>query len=196
MKKTIASLAFALFSICMNAQTIWTYNVGSCDDPYDYCLEVNIDNGEIYYPVLNFRDTSFARIYPDTVQIDRLKPNYNDGQQTAFVGVNAQGRLQRCPIDSVIIPFSQVTGTKKQETFSGTTNGSGIYTVTFGTAYTVAPNIQANIIGGTDTQLIKITSVSTTGFTVTVVNRVDVLGLLPSYVAVNGAAVDVLITQK
>lgn len=85
---------------------------------------------------------------------------------------------------------------KKQETFSGTTNSSGNYTVTFGTAYSVAPNIQANIIGGSNTNLIKITSVSTTGFTVNVVNRVDVIGLLPTYNNVNGASVDVLITEK
>lgn len=90
----------------------------------------------------------------------------------------------------------RVTGGKRQETYSGSTNSSGVYTVTFSTAYSVAPNIQANIIGGSNTNLIKITSVSTTGFTVTVVNRVDVLGLLPTYSNVNGASVDVLINEK
>lgn len=85
---------------------------------------------------------------------------------------------------------------KKQETFSGTTNASGNYTVTFGASYSVAPNIQANIIGGSNTNLIKITSVSTTGFTVNVVNRTDVVGLLPSYANVNGASVDVICTEK
>jgi hypothetical protein len=85
---------------------------------------------------------------------------------------------------------------KRQETYSGTTSGSGTYTVTFGTSYSSAPNIQAKIVGGTNTNLIKITSVSTNGFTVTVVNRTDVIGLLPSYSNVNGATVDVLITQK
>jgi len=85
---------------------------------------------------------------------------------------------------------------KRQETFSGTTNASGIYTVTFGTAYSVAPNIQANIINATDTQNIRITSISTTGFTVLVRNRTDVIGLLPNYSNVNGALVDVLINQK
>lgn len=84
---------------------------------------------------------------------------------------------------------------KKVETFSGTTNSSGNYTVTFGTAYSATPNIQANIIGGTNTNLIKITSVSTTGFTVNVVNRTDVVGLLPSYANVNGASVQALITE-
>jgi len=85
---------------------------------------------------------------------------------------------------------------KRIETYSGTTNGSGTYTVSFPTAFSVAPNIQANIINGTDTQTIRITSVSTTGFTVLVRNRTDTLGLLPSYSNVASAAVDVLITEK
>lgn len=85
---------------------------------------------------------------------------------------------------------------KKQETFSGSTNASGQYVVTFSTPYTVAPNIQANIINATDTQNIRITSISTTGFTVVVRNRVDVIGLLPTWNNVTGANVDVLVTQK
>jgi len=85
---------------------------------------------------------------------------------------------------------------KRQETYSGTTITAGTYTVTFGTAYSVAPNIQANIINGTDSQNIRTTSVSTTGFTVLVRNRVDVVGLLPTWGNVSGATVDVLITEK
>lgn len=85
---------------------------------------------------------------------------------------------------------------KRQETYSGPTNASGNYTVTFVPAYAAAPNIQANIIGGSNTQTIKITSISTTGFTVNVTNRADVVGLLPSYSNVTGASVDVVITEK
>jgi hypothetical protein len=100
--------------------------------------------------------------------------------------------------------YNQATGAfnipnytgKRRETYSGTTSASGVYTVTFATAFSVAPNIQANIIGGTNTNLIKITSISTTAFTVTVVNRNDVVGILPTYSNVNGAIVDVIITEK
>lgn len=89
------------------------------------------------------------------------------------------------------------TGTSKRvETYSGTSNGSGNYTVTFATAFAVAPNIQANIVNGSNTQIMKITSVSTTGFTVNVTNRTDVLGLLPSYSNVSAASVDVVVTEK
>lgn len=85
---------------------------------------------------------------------------------------------------------------KRQETYSGTTNGSGVYTVTFPTAFSVAPNIQAGITNGTDTQTSRITSISTTGFTILVRNRTDVIGLLPSYANVSGATVDVVVTEK
>lgn len=90
--------------------------------------------------------------------------------------------------------------TKRQETYSGTTSTVssvvGTYTVTFSTAFSATPNIQANIIGATDSQNIRITAISTTGFTVVVRNRTDVVGLLPSWAGVNGANVDVVITEK
>lgn len=85
---------------------------------------------------------------------------------------------------------------KKQETSSGTTNASGQYTFTFAQTYSVAPNVQANIINGTDSQIIRISTPSTTAVTVTVRNRTDVVGLLPSWSNVNGANVDVLVTEK
>lgn len=93
-----------------------------------------------------------------------------------------------------------VTAGKRQETYSGTTNASGVYSVTFGTPYSVAPNIQANIVGGTANQIITMT-VSTTGFTCTVVQRNSVTlltieVLLAATVPVNGGSVDVLITEK
>lgn len=98
------------------------------------------------------------------------------------------------------ISYSNSTGiitlAKRIEPYSGTTNASGQFTVTFSTAYSVAPNIQANIINGTDTQNIRITAISTTGFTVLVRNRTDVVGLLPSWSNVSGASVDVLINEK
>jgi len=97
------------------------------------------------------------------------------------------------------LAYSKLTGAptiKRQETYSGTSNGSGVYSVTFGTAYSVAPNIQVSLNNGTDTQTWRVTSITTTGFSVLVRNRVDVIGLLPTYANVSGAALDVLITEK
>lgn len=92
----------------------------------------------------------------------------------------------------------RVTTGKRQETYSGTSDASGLYTVTFGTSFSAAPNIQANVIGGTTEQVSRIISVSTTGFQVHIFQRATVLSLALSTATtnVNGAAVDVLITQK
>jgi hypothetical protein len=93
---------------------------------------------------------------------------------------------------------------KKSVPYSGVTSGSGgtlgTYTVTFSTAYSVAPNIQANIVGGTPNQTV-VPTVTTTGFTVTAYQRntVNLLStevLLGNTVATNGLNIDVLITEK
>lgn len=139
-------------------------------------------------------------VYGDTVQGDSTPRFYAynvasvaivDGENVlATTGMGDMGRyikLAQVPAPVTI---------KRQEKYSGATNASGNYTVSFGTPYAVAPNIQANIIGGSNTQIIKITSVSASGFTVNVTNRTDVVGLLPTYANVTGAAVDVLITEK
>jgi len=90
---------------------------------------------------------------------------------------------------------------KRQETYSGTTNSSGVYTVTFGTSYSVVPNIQASIINQSSTdQFLRISAISTTGFTINVFERVPTtllgISLLPGSVAnVNGAEVNILVTE-
>lgn len=86
--------------------------------------------------------------------------------------------------------------TKRRETYSGTTNASGVVTVTFGTAFSVAPNIQANLINAADNQNLRITSITTTGFTVLARTRTDALGLLPTWANAPSLAVDILITEK
>lgn len=96
----------------------------------------------------------------------------------------------------------QVLWGKRQEVYSGTTNGSGNYTVTFSTPYSVAPNIQASISNQSAVnQSIRVSSVSTTGFTVNVYQRnsvtlLSVEVLLAATVNVSGATVDVLVTEK
>lgn len=92
-------------------------------------------------------------------------------------------------------PNFTIAKTKRQETYTGSTNASGNYTVTFGTAYSVAPNVIVTPISGVVTESWVVTT-STTGFTVNVKNRVDVVGLLPSFNNVNGRTVDVLVTEK
>ena len=98
-------------------------------------------------------------------------------------------------------PNITVSKNKRQETYSGTTNVSGNYTVTFGTAYSVAPNIQANIVGGTALQRSIITNISTTGFTVQALSQntntlLGIINLVSGTTVINGSSIDVLITEK
>lgn len=102
----------------------------------------------------------------------------------------------------VVTSNGLVTSGKRLELYSGTTDASGNYTVTFGSAYSVAPNIQASITNQSNTnQQIRVVSVSTTGFTINVYQRnavtlLTIEVLLAAVVNVNGATVDILVTEK
>lgn len=91
---------------------------------------------------------------------------------------------------------------KRMVTYSGTTDGSGNYTVVFSTAFSIAPNVQASIVNGTDLQRLKVTALSSTGFTVNVIQQntttVALVGLVivPGTTTVSGASVDVVVTEK
>lgn len=130
------------------------------------------------------RGDSPVRIY----YYDSVSTATADGESIlAATAMGGVGRFIKKSVES--------TG-KRQETYTGTTAGSGTYTVTYGTAYPATPNIQFNINGGTTTNTARLTASSTTGFTITTNNRVEVLGLLPTYPTINGLVVDVLVTEK
>lgn len=84
---------------------------------------------------------------------------------------------------------------KKIETFSGSTNSSGNYTVTFANAYPTVPNVQPQPINPDVRDVCRVTSVSTTGFTINIQRRTDIAGLVPTYSVVNAASVTVLVTS-
>jgi hypothetical protein len=100
------------------------------------------------------------------------------------------------------------TNTKRQEFYSGTSDGSGNYTVVFANPFSVAPNIQCQHTNpSTNMQFIKVTAISTTGFTinayqfsqVTSLPIIGVLGLTllgASTSVFSGAAIDVVVTEK
>lgn len=87
-------------------------------------------------------------------------------------------------------------------TVSGTTNASGVFTYTFPNAYLTPPNVQASVTNQTNpNQQLRVSSVTTTGFTVNVYQRnaVTLLGievLLSATTPVSGATIDCLVTQK
>lgn len=67
---------------------------------------------------------------------------------------------------------------KKVESYSGTTNSSGVYTITFNNAFSVAPNVQACIANQTnELYFIRISSITTTGCTINVYSRSSVTSL-------------------
>lgn len=89
---------------------------------------------------------------------------------------------------------------KRQELISGTTNASGNFSGSFSSSFTTPPNFIAQIIGGLSNQTLLVTNLTTSGFTVKVVQRnsVSILGievLLATTVNVNGAVVHIIATE-
>jgi hypothetical protein len=108
------------------------------------------------------------------------------------------GPHQWVRVNTAETAFEPVTieASKRIESYFSTTDGSGNYTVTYATAFSAVPNVQPQLQAPSNTQLVKITASSTTGFTINVQNRTDVVGLLPSYAAVSGASVGVLVVER
>jgi len=99
------------------------------------------------------------------------------------------------------ITYNTTTGiisrTKRQETYTVSTNASGVATVTYGTPYSVIPNVQYNLgVGAVVREVLTPVTSTVSGCSFIVQVRVDVLGLLPSYTNVNGREVNVLVTEK
>lgn len=93
------------------------------------------------------------------------------------------------------------TASKRVETYLGVTNAAGNYTVVYATPFASIPDVQPQMTAGTFNQFIRITSSTTTGFTVMVGQRnaVTLLGmevLLASTQPTSGASVGVLVTSR
>ena len=90
-----------------------------------------------------------------------------------------------------------VSKTKRQETYTGTTNSSGIVTFSF-SAFPSVPNIIYSTGFGTTNKetCIPNSAYTTTGCSFKVELRSDVLGLLPTYSNVNGREVSITVTEN
>lgn len=117
--------------------------------------------------------------------------NSSPDQVVSITGVNGLIVSGTYPNFTVSAP-----AIKRQETYSGNTNSSGVYTITYTTAYSATPNVQFQVNGGTNKTTILLTSSTATGCSFLVQARADILGLLPTYSNVNNAQVDVLVTEK
>lgn len=138
-----------------------------------------------------------SSVFGRTGIITAQSGDYTTAQVTESVNLYFTNARARSAVSaSNGVSYNSSTGnftlSKRQEAYSGTTSGSGTYTVTFGTAYATAPNIVISCTNCNDTQRTRVTSVSTTGFTV--LGRSEALGLI--FTNANGLNVDVLITEK
>lgn len=140
------------------------------------------------YSDLTGKPTLFSGAYADLTGLPTIPTNTN--QLT-----NGSGFLTSVPAQT----WASITGKptiKRTETFTGTTNASGVYTITYGTAFSSVPNVNPQLgVGATNKETIVMTASSTTGCSFKVETRNDVLGLLPTYANVNGRTVTVLVTE-
>jgi hypothetical protein len=140
-------------------------------------------------PAFWWVEDSVAYSFFDQWGYYHLDSTHTSQMTSRVIGIDKQG-------------FTFPTDIKRTETYSGTTNASGAYTVTFPTSYSTTPNIQANIVNQSATnQYLRISSISTTGFTVNAYERsgINILGnivLLSSVSNVSGATIHVLITEN
>lgn len=89
---------------------------------------------------------------------------------------------------------------KRIETYTGTTNGSGTYTVTYGTAFGSKPKVLVSYEGSNNKANVFVSSSSTTGFTITTTqyNAITALGfevLAGAPTALTGATVNVIVIE-
>lgn len=124
-----------------------------------------------------------------------LDGKFNTPAGTTAQYVRGNGTLAPFPT------LPDITGLRKAETFRGTTNSSGNYTITFANAYATPPDVQPQIIGGNFNQFVRVVSISTTQAVVQVAQRsaVTLLAvevLLAATVPVNGADVSIVVTPR
>lgn len=86
---------------------------------------------------------------------------------------------------------------KRQETYTGSTNASGLVTFTF-SAFSAIPNVQycGGFGSGNKETIIPNAAYTTTSVVLYCQLRADVLGILPSYSNVSGREINILVTEK
>lgn len=134
-------------------------------------------------------------VIPGLWTVSTLPPASSEAQHVAWV--SDWPGLGMALVLSNGVSWSLARG-YREEDYSGTTDGSGNYTVAYSAAFGATPNVQPVIVNATDSQFFKLTSSNTTGFTVQVRERASltVLGInLLSFAttAVSGASVRVLV---
>lgn len=103
--------------------------------------------------------------------------------------------------DARVASYLSTAGMRRVETFLGTSDAQGNYSITFAQTYSTPPDVQPQLVGSTFNQFIRIVSVSTTGAVVQVAQRntVQLLGLevlLGATVPISGAQISIQVTAR
>ncbi len=98
-------------------------------------------------------------------------------------------------------PNFTVGQTKKSIPLIGTTNASGDYTYTYPVAYSTIPCVTATLVSNNDLDGWRITSSTTTGFTVHAFRQntntlLGIINLVSTTTNLNGATINVLVTEN
>lgn len=143
-----------------------------------------------------------------------LSEKYNNPTGTIGQYVRGDGSLATFPViptfptnvsaftnDSGYLTNAVLAGYRKVETFLGTSDANGNFTITFANTYSSPPDIQPQIIGGTFNQQVRVVSVSTTGCVVqaaqrNVVTLLNIEVLLGATVNLVGASITVQVTPR
>lgn len=161
--------------------------------------QVAVDTGYTFYlgktSAATFPLSSFLLMNPTTRQLQLKSVDSLRIKPVNFTRTSSPSDGQCARWNATSSAWEWFTPATGSTTYTGTTNASGVYTVTYASAYSTTPNVQMSFIGSNPRDVIMLTSSTTTGFTVQVQRRVDVLGLLPSYTNQSGVTCNVLVTQ-
>lgn len=173
------------------------------DSQYISSVPVTSVNGNTGAVVLSL----FSGNYSDLIGKPTLfSGNYSDlsGKPTLFSGAYADLTGKPTLFSGSYLDLTNkptIPTVRRLETFNGTTDASGNFTVTYSTPYPAVPDVQPQLTAGTASQVVRITSNTVNGFTVNVTNRasvtllaIEVLLAAPFTGVV--AAVSVLVTAR
>lgn len=132
----------------------------------------------------------------------------SEGSKLYYTDTRARTSISLTTTGTGSATYSNSTGVlnipnlRRVEPYTGTTNSSGEITVTYATAFTNVPVVNPTIRGQTNAnQLVMLTSSTTTGFTVKVVERqtdtiLGIVVLQTTTANVNGATVDTSVIER
>lgn len=191
-------------------------NVSTFSNDAGYLTSINSGNVTTalgFTPITNTRTLTINGTAQD-LSVDRAwtltTANVSEVTNLYYTNARARGAISLTTTGTGAATYNSTTGVlnvptpstaKRIETYTGTTDGSGNYTVTYGTAFSTVPDVQPQLQAGTTSQVVRITSSTTTGFTVNVTNRASVTllsieVLLAATTPVSGASVGVLVTSR